>query len=78
MPDQNGSQSPLENDPPIITSGGSVTVDFGTSHGKFQHDGRGKHYNADKKIERIVVKGAGLDIDQLVPDGKITIEVYYG
>jgi hypothetical protein len=73
MPDQSGSGG----DPPIIITGGSVTVDFGTGHTKFQHDGKGKHHNKDKTVRRVVVKGGGLDIDQAINDGKITIEVHY-
>jgi hypothetical protein len=73
MPDQSGAGG----DPPIIITGGSVTVNFGTGHGNFQHDGHGKHHNADKTIKRIVVKGGGPDIDRAIADGKVTIEVHY-
>jgi hypothetical protein len=64
-------------DPPIIITGGSVTVDFGSSHSKFQHDGRGKHHNAAHKIKRIEVTGDGIDINETVADGKVTIKIYY-
>jgi hypothetical protein len=64
-------------DPPIIVQGGSVTVDFGSSHGQFQHDGKGKHHNADKQIKRIEITGDGLDINETLPTGKVTIKIHY-
>lgn len=65
-------------DPPIIVQGGSVTVDFGSNHGQFQDDGNGKHHHPDKHIKRIEIKGDGLDINETLPTGKVTIKVYYG
>ncbi|MBC7933598.1 MAG: hypothetical protein H7Z38_23810 [Rubrivivax sp.] len=65
-------------DPPIIITGGSVTIDLGSSYGKFQDDGKGKQYNADKKIQRIEVTGDGININEAIPDGKVTIKIYYG
>ena len=64
-------------DPPIIITGGSVTVDFGTAHSKFQRDGTGKHHHPTKTIRRIEVTGDGINIDQTITDGKVTIKVYY-
>ena len=64
-------------DPPIIITDGSVTVDFGSSHVKFQHDGRGKHRRTDKRITRIEIKGDGLDINETLATGDVTIKVYY-
>lgn len=65
-------------DPPIIITGGSVTIDLGSSYDKFQHDGEGKHHNAEQKIQRIVVTGDGIDINETVPAGNVTIKIYYG
>jgi hypothetical protein len=64
-------------DPPIIITGGSVTVDFGSNHSQFQNDGRGKHKHDDKTIERIEVIGDGLNIDEAIADGKVTVKIYY-
>jgi CRISPR/Cas system-associated endonuclease Cas1 len=64
------------NDPPIVITGGSVTVHFDTI--TLQSDGNGKHHHPGKKIQRIVVKGGGLNINRKIPNGKVTIKVYYG
>lgn len=74
MPDPVGSGG----DPPIIITGGSVTVDFGSRHGKFQNDGKGKHCHDNKTIERIEVTGDGINFNEIIPDGKVTIKIFYG
>ncbi|MDQ3745767.1 MAG: hypothetical protein M3444_15430 [Acidobacteriota bacterium] len=65
-------------DPPIIVQGGSVTVDFQHGHTQFQDDGKGRHHNPDKQITRIEITGDGLDINETLPTGKVTIKIYYG
>ena len=63
-------------DPPIIISGGSVTIDFDPSI--FTPNGNGKHSNANKKIKRIEITGDGVDpIDLNVPNGKVTVKIHY-
>jgi hypothetical protein len=62
-------------DPPIIITGGSVTLDFDPSQ---LQGGNGHHSNQNKKIKRIEATGGGLNINQDVSDPKVTIKVYYG
>ena len=64
-------------DPPIIISGNSVTIMFDVS--QFVSDGFGKFYNAKKEIKRVEVTSAsGVNIADVIPDGKVTIRIYYG
>jgi len=63
-------------DPPIIITGGSVTLKFDATQ---LQGGGGNHHHPNKKITRIEVKGSGLDINETVADAKgLTIRVYYG
>jgi len=63
-------------DPPIIITGGSVTLEFDATQ---LQGGGGRHHHPNKKIKRIEVTGGGLDIDETVKDAKgLTIKVYYG
>jgi len=62
-------------DPPIVVTGGSVTLEFDSS--QLTPAGNGKHSNPNKKIRRVTVKGDGIDFDQSVPNGKVTVTVYY-
>jgi hypothetical protein len=63
-------------DPPIVISGGSVTIEFDASI--FSANGNGKHTNANKKIKRVEVTGDGIDFGQDTPNGKVTITIIYG
>ncbi|HYH86178.1 MAG TPA: hypothetical protein VEX60_12045 [Pyrinomonadaceae bacterium] len=65
-------------DPPIIITDGSVTVDFGTSHGHFQANGQGQYRRTDKRITRIQITGDGLDINEDLATGDVMIKVFYG
>ncbi|HZT60831.1 MAG TPA: hypothetical protein VFA21_19665 [Pyrinomonadaceae bacterium] len=62
-------------DPPIIVTGGSVTVEFDPSQ---LQGGSGRHHHPNKKIKRIEVTGDGLNINHNVSDPKVTIKIYYG
>jgi hypothetical protein len=62
-------------DPPIIITGGSVTLEFDDS--QLQQVSKGKHHHPHKTIRRVVIKGGGLDIDESVNNGNVTITVYY-
>ena len=63
-------------DPPIIITGGSVTIQFDTDTIKDQ--GNGKHHHPNKKIKRVEITGDGIDFAQDTPNGKVTIRVIYG
>ena len=63
-------------DPPIIITGGSVTLQFNDTQ---LQGGGGRHHHPNKRIKRIEVTGGGLNIDEPVKDPKgLTIKVYYG
>jgi hypothetical protein len=62
-------------DPPIIITGGSVTVEFDLT--QLTPVGKGKHHHPSKKINRVIVKGDGIDFDKTIPDGRVTITVHY-
>ena len=63
-------------DPPIVITGGSVTIEFDPS--QLQPVGNGKHTNANKKIKRVEITGDGINFAQDTPNGKVTIRVIYG
>ncbi len=63
-------------DPPIIVSGGSVTLEFDES--QLPKNGNGKRYNANKKIKRVEVTGDGINFAENTPNGQVTIKIYYG
>jgi hypothetical protein len=65
-----------QQDPPIIVTGGSVTIEFDNQI--FTPNGNGKHSNANKKIRRVevTVNGNTQTID--VPNGKVTVAIHYG
>ncbi|HEX8188845.1 MAG TPA: hypothetical protein VF586_10870 [Pyrinomonadaceae bacterium] len=67
------SQQP---DPPIIVTGGSVTIEF--DENTFTKNGNGKHSNANKKIGRVEVTVNGSTQTISVPNGKVTVAIYYG
>jgi len=62
-------------DPPIVVTGGSVTLEFDSS--QLMSVGNGKHSNPNKKIRRVRVQGDGIDFDESVPNGKVTVTIYY-
>lgn len=63
-------------DPPIIVTGGSVSIDFDES--QFQSSGKGRYKNANKKIKRIEVTGDGINFAENTTNGNVTIKIYYG
>ena len=62
-------------DPPIVVTGGSVTLEFDPS--QLTPAGNGKHSNPNKKIRRVTVKADGIDFDERVPNGRVTVTIYY-
>lgn len=64
-------------DPPIVVSGGSVTIDFDSTI--FTPNGNNKHTNANKKIRNVVVEVNGQAAQTIdVPNGKVTVTINYG
>jgi hypothetical protein len=64
-------------DPPIIVTGGSVTIEFKADD--FTPAGNGRQTNANKKIKRVEVTGDNIPgYGQDVPNGKVTVTIYYG
>jgi len=71
MPDQGGSTG----DPPIIITGGSVSLEFDDGPNQLPGGG-GKHHNPNKKIKRIEISGDAT-FAQDTPNGKVTIKIFY-
>jgi hypothetical protein len=63
-------------DPPIVITGGSVTIDFDKT--QLQENSDGKHHHPHKKIKRVEISGDGINFAQDTPSGKVTIRVIYG
>ncbi len=62
-------------DPPIIITGGSVTVEF--DEGQLQKESNGKFRNANKKIRTVLIEG---DYDRQtgkVTNGNVKITISY-
>lgn len=67
----------VEGDPPIITSGGSVKLEFDTS--SLPPDTNGNFYNADKVIKRVEITGEGIEnYDQEATGTDIVVKIFYG
>lgn len=62
-------------DPPIVVSGGSVTLEFDDS--QLPPDGNGKRYNPNKKIRSVEVAINGNTQTFDVPNGKVTVTIRY-
>lgn len=67
----------MTGEPPIVVTGGSVTIDFDEQTFPKQN---GKHSNANKKIRSVqVTDGNGQSLfSYIVPNGKITITIEVG
>jgi hypothetical protein len=63
-------------DPPIIVTGGSVTIDFDGDGLKEVR--KGKHHHPNKRIKRVEIVGDGINFGQDTPNGKVTVKVFYG
>ncbi len=63
-------------DPPIVVSGGSVTIEFDSTI--FPPNGNGKHKNDNKKIRSVEIT-VGNDPTQTidVPNGKVVVKINY-
>jgi len=69
-------------DPPIIVTGGSVTIEFKTedfSPNGTAANGSKRQSNSNKKITRVEVSGDNLQSYAAdIPNGKVTVTIYYG
>ena len=66
-----------QQDPPIVVTGGSVTIDFPSNI--FTPNGNGKHSNSNKKITSVEVAVEGEQPYTVnVPNGKVTVTINYG
>ena len=63
-------------DPPIIISGGSVTIEFNGYD--FMQTAPHQFSNPNKKIQRVEITGDGVEFAESFPTGKCTIKIYYG
>lgn len=64
-------------DPPIVVTGGSVTIEFDPDI--FTKHGNNKHSNANKKIRSVVVAVDGQPPQTFnTPNGKVTVTINYG
>ena len=64
-------------DPPIVITGGSVTIEYDPTI--FTPNGKGKHSNANKKISSVeVTVGDGPPQTFNVPNGKVKVQINYG
>jgi hypothetical protein len=64
-------------DPPIIITGGSVTIEFDPKD--FSDDGQGSHTNQEKVIKRVEITGDGIqNYDSSAAGQDITVRITYG
>jgi hypothetical protein len=63
------------NDPPIIVTGGSVSIEFDNDQ---LQGNNGRYNNEHKKIKRVEVTGDGINFAESTPNGKVIIKIYYG
>ena len=65
-----------QQDPPIVVSGGSVSLTFDTAT---LPGSSGNHSNAAKKIKHIKVESNGsVLIDEDIPNGRAKVTIIYG
>ena len=69
-------------DPPIVVTGGSVTIEFKTadfSPNGTAANGSARQSNSNKKIKRVEVSGDNIPgYGEDVPNGRVTVTIYYG
>jgi hypothetical protein len=64
-------------DPPIIITGGSVTIEFDPT--AFGDNGPGKYSNQEKVIKRVEITGSGLqNYDSVATGNEVTVKITYG
>jgi hypothetical protein len=66
-----------QQDPPIIVTGGSVTIEF--DPGAFGDAGPGRYTNREKVIKRVEVVGKDIpNYDGAAAGGDVTVRITYG
>lgn len=66
-----------QTDPPIVVSGGSVTIEFDPR--TFGDAGSGKYTNQEKVIKQVEIVGADIkNYDEAATGNDITIRITYG
>jgi len=64
-------------DPPIVISGGSVTIEF--DPGTFTGDGGGRYSNQQKVIKGVEITGTGIQNYDAAATGRdVTVRIIYG
>lgn len=64
-------------DPPIVISGGSVTIEFDPD--TFGDSGSGRYTNEEKVIKRVEVIGSDIsNYDEAATGNDVTIRITYG
>ncbi len=72
-----GYEGSQPTDPPIIISGGSVTIEFDET--QLRETLAGKLFNPNKRIKRIEISGDDImSFDEDTLTGKVTIKIFYG
>ena len=63
-------------DPPIVVTGGSVTLKFKAD--EMPEQSKGQHHNPDRTLKRITISGDGLNESFDFPTGKgVTIKIFW-
>lgn len=70
------TDSTQPSDPPIVISGGSVTIEFDKS--RLRETADGKHSNPYKRIRRVEITGDGIHFAEDTATGRVTVKIYYG
>jgi hypothetical protein len=66
-----------QQDPPIVVTGGSVTIEFDPR--TFGDTGAGRYSNQEKVIKRVEVIGTGIqNYDSAATGSDVTVRITYG
>ena len=63
-------------DPPIVVTGGSVTLKF--KHDELKESVKGHHHNPDKTLKSITISGDGVNESFVFPTGRgVEIKIFW-
>lgn len=65
----------MSSDPPIVVSGGSVSVEF--DEDQLPRQSKGRFHNPNKKIKRLEITGDYDPATGQVRNGNVVIKIYY-